>query len=122
MALLTKEQILQATDVDIEEIEVPEWGGVVRVCGLDAHYVQRLIQSGFIDQSSGEADMGKLNLIDLAARSLVDEKGEQLLTRTEAKALGKKAFAPLMRVATKALQLTGFGADADETEGEPKNE
>jgi hypothetical protein len=120
MAYLTKEQILQATDVDVEEIEVPEWGGVVRVCGLDAQYVQRLIQSGFIDARSGNADIGKLDLIELAARSLVDEKGEALLTRNEAKTLGKKSFAPLMRVATKALQLTGFAADEDEDE--PKNE
>jgi hypothetical protein len=121
MALLTKEQILQATDVDIEEIEVPEWDGKVRVCGLDAQYVQRLIQSGFINPRTGEADMAMLDLIDLAARSLVDEDGEPLLSRSEAKTLGKRSFAPLMRVATKALQLSGLTAE-DEDEAEPKNE
>ena len=115
MAYLTKEQILQATDVDVEELEVLEWGGVVRVCALDALYIQRLIQSGFINAQTGAADMSKLDIIDLAARSIVDENGEALFSRNDIKALSKRSFAPLMRVATKALQLTGFGAEDEDT-------
>ena len=120
MALLTREQILQATDVDIEEVDVPEWGGTVRVCALDALYIQRLIQSGFVSASSGQADMSKLDIIDLACRSIVDENGEPMLSKNDVKALGRKSFAPLMRVAVKALQLTGFAANEEESEG--KNE
>ena len=35
MSLLSKEAILAAQDLPSEDVEVPEWGGTVRVRGLD---------------------------------------------------------------------------------------
>ena len=121
MALLTKEQILQATDVDIEEVEVPEWGGVVRVCGLDAQYVQRLIERGFIQPGTEQVDLSKLDFIDMAARAIVDENGAPMLTRNEAKALGRRNWAAIALIAKKSLELSGFG-EVDDDEEQPKNE
>ena len=120
MTLLSKEQILQATDVDVGEIEVPEWGGRVRVIAPNALYMQRLIQSGFINPQTNQVDMSKIDFIDLAARSLVDDNNEPLLTRKEAQALARKSWSALAAIATKAMELSGFSSDEDEDDA--KNE
>ena len=122
MPYLTKGDILQATDVDVAAVEVPEWGGSVLVRGLDAQYVTDMMASGFINAESGAADVSKLNLRELAQRSMVDEDGKLLFKRNEVNELGKKSFSAIMRVATKALALSGFSADEDTGDTEKKAE
>ena len=117
MAYLTRDDILQATDVDVEAVEVPEWGGEVLVRGLDAQYVTRLMTSGFIDTETGTANIGALNLKELAQRSMVDEDSRLLFSQNDVAKLGRKSFSAIMRVATKALELSGFASD-DDTEAE----
>lgn len=125
--LLTRDQVLAASDVETEEVEVPEWGekgDTVLVKGLDALYVSKLLQSGFIEtkpDGSQEADISKLDFIDLAARSLVDENGERLLTRAEAKRMGEKSFAVIARIATRSLALSGLTEEEAEEETEFPN-
>ena len=122
MAYLTKGDILQATDVDVEPVEVPEWSGSVLVRGLDAQYVTDLMSSGFIDATTGTADIGKLDLKELAQRSMVDENGALLFKRNEVNELGKKSFSAIMRVATKALELSGFASEDDASEDDTEKE
>ena len=124
--LLTREQVLAASDIEIAEVEVPEWGeegDTVLVKGLDALYVSSLISSGFIEtkaDGSQEANISKLDFVDLAARSLVDDKGEKLLTRSEMKRMGSKSFSVVARIAMKALELTGL-TEEDEEDAERPN-
>jgi len=125
MTYLTAEQVLNATDTDIGEVDVPEWGGKVLVQGLDAKYVSDLIQKGFIKPGQGgddkeqEIDMSKIDFVDIAARSLVDEKGKRLLTNDQMKRIGKKSFPIVSRIAQKALELAGLsaGEGKKDTEG-----
>jgi len=119
MPYLTKGDILQATDVDTDDLEVPEWGGTVRVRGLDALYMRELMQTGFVDATSGQVDLGKLDLPGLVGRSIIDEAGNPVFDARDVKQLASKSFAPLMKIATKALQLSGIATAEEEEE---KNE
>lgn len=123
MARLTKEQILQATDVDRGEVEVPEWGGSVLVSALDAQTVQHLISSGFVilDGDKSSVDLTKMDLVDIAWRGMVDDDGDRLFTKNEVKKLDQKSWQAVFRIVVKIMQLSGFATEGEE-EGEEKNE
>ena len=115
MAYLSKDQILEIADVDTADVDVPEWGGVVRVRGLDASYVNSLFTRGFVN-SSGSPDMTKLDFVDLAARSIVDEQGNRMFSRNEIKRMGEKSFGAISRIAQKSLELSGLSSKDESTD------
>lgn len=116
MDYLTREQILAVSDIDVADVEAPEWGGTLRVKGLDAKYVQGLFQSGFVN-ASGNADVSKLDFVDLAARSIVDENDKQMFSREQMKQMGNKSFGVISRIAQKALELSGLSS-SEESDGD----
>jgi len=119
MPILTREQILQAQDYTVEEVEVPEWGGAVLVRSLTGR--ER-------DQFEGESvqQRGKnirFNWTNVRARlvalSVVDEEGKRLFSDSDVKALGEKSAGALQRVFEVTQRLSGLSdEDLEElTEG-----
>ena len=107
---LGKDDILAASDVTFEEIEVPEWGGWVRVKALSGAE-----RDWFEASVSGEERKGKkvrMNLRNVRARlvsmCLVDERGKRLFTPNDIEALGHKSAAALDRVFDAAMRLAGM--------------
>ena len=102
---LTKETILSANDVEIKEVEVPEWGGVVCVRGMTARERQRY-------EESLQGKKGQINtrnaLEKLVVLCIVDKDGNRLFTNDDIAALSKKSAKALMRVATVATELSGL--------------
>ena len=81
---LTKDQILGAVDFKYEEVDVPEWGGSVRLRGLSAS-----------ERDEFEASIGVTqDLTNMRSRLVVncltDEEGNRLFKNSEAKQLGDK--------------------------------
>jgi hypothetical protein len=111
--MLTKEQILQADDSRVVDVEVPEWGGTVRVT----------VMTG-ADRDRFEADTigrnGSTNLANirarLAAMCIVDDQGERMFTSPDdVKDLGHKSAAALDRVFEACQRLNGLRSeDVDE--------
>jgi hypothetical protein len=115
MVLLTKQQILAALDLPTEDVNVPEWGGVVRVRGLtgaDRDAFEASVMTG----RGRDREVNLRNLrAKLVAMSLVDERGNRLFTDDEAIALGAKSAVALERVFAVAQRLSGLtAADVDE--------
>jgi len=113
MALLTKEQILTADDLKSVDVEVPEWGGSVRVRALTGAD-RDSIQSLFINPDGTKKDISQvMNVMKLHAigKSMVDESGARLFTDDEIAALAKKSGAALDRVfaATEKLSAVAGG-------------
>jgi hypothetical protein len=107
--LLTRAQILEADDIPVEDVEVPEWGGVVRVRGLsgaerDAYEGEVMQQRGRSIQFNTENARAKL-----VARCVIDENGQRLFRSADVKALGRKSGAALNRVFTVCRRLSGLG-------------
>ena len=103
---LTKDQILGAVDFKYEEVDVPEWGGSVRLRGLSAS-----------ERDEFEASIGVTqDLTNMRSRlvvnCLVDENGDKLFKSSEAKDLGKKNGLVINRLFDEVRKLSGM-ADED---------
>lgn len=100
--LLSKSDILGRQDLKTEIVEVPEWGGSVKVSTM----------SGFA-RDRFEADIaqvnGKINTKNIRAKlaiaTIVDEHNKPLFDEKDIEALGNKSCAALDRVFAVAQKL-----------------
>lgn len=108
MAILTREQILQADDLKREMVEVPEWGGEVIVRCLTG--TERDEFESALIQFKGQSYNIKLAnaRARLTSLSVVDEAGERLFSEADVVALGQKSAAALSRVFEAAQRLSGL--------------
>ena len=86
--LLTKEQILKAQDLKTIDVDVPEWGGTVRLSQVMG-YARDRWESECID-SKGKPIKENMRA-RLLAMSIVDEKGDLMFTTDDIEELGKKS-------------------------------
>ena len=115
MTLLSKTAILAAQDLQTEDVEVPEWGGAVRVRSFTGRE-RDAFESSMV---RGEGRDRKVDLTNMRARlvglTVIDETGQRLFTDEEVDLLGAKSGAALDRVFAVAQKLNGLsGADVDE--------
>ena len=126
--MFTRDQILAADDIKIEEVIVPQWSTTDPVCvkGMTA-----------IDRDSLERDMfnpdGKLkegfnNLrAKVSVRTICDEKGERAFTNDEWELLANKSAAAIEIIFPLAQRLSGLSkGDVEKLQGnslqEPKED
>lgn len=108
MAYLTRDVILEAEDLLYEDVEVPEWGGTVRVRGMTGAE-RDAFESEVVEQRGKKARLNMQNFrAKLVARSVVDEEGKRLFSDKDAHNLGKKSAAALDRVFGVAQRLSGL--------------
>lgn len=121
MALLTKQQILDAEDIKTETVLVPEWGGEVLVRGLSG--AERDMFEDRIVKREGKSTRVILKDVraKLAALCMVDEDGHRVFSDAEVAALTKKSAAGLQRVWEAARNLSGM-TDEDVEELEKNSE
>jgi len=113
-AHLTHDAILAVEDLPFEDIEVPEWGGAVRVAGLSGKsatdFSAKLVQmnpDGSIKSLSMDNFMAELLVL-----TLVNEKFKPLFSKDEVEALGEKSAAVLKRLSDIAMRLSGLSGTA----------
>jgi hypothetical protein len=112
---LTRDQILQAQDIQTEEVEIPEWGGSVFVRGMTG--TERDAFENSIVETRGKSTRVNMRNIraKLVAQSACDESGKPLFTPRDIDALGEKSAAALQRVFDVASRLSGIsGKDVEE--------
>jgi len=117
MGLLTKQDILNARDLATEDIDVPEWGGTVRVRTLTGRE-RDLFEASL---TTGEGKKRKVDLANIRAKlvamCIVDETGAREFEDTEIAALGAKSAAALDRVFSACQRLNGLSSqDVEELE------
>jgi len=113
--ILTKELILQAKDLPIELVEVPEWGGSVYVRGLTG--AERDSFEAGIVQLKGKSQT--VNMKNVRAKllqlTIVDENGNRLFNVEEIASIGAKSAMALERLFNVASRLSGITPeDAEE--------
>ncbi|WP_327587038.1 hypothetical protein OHA25_08505 [Nonomuraea sp. NBC_00507] len=112
---LTREQILGVDDRQFEDVPVPEWGGTVRVRGLQGNERDRW-ETSLLDKKNQIRENPRAKLVQLC---IIDERGQLLFSREDISALGRKSAAALSRVFEVAQRLSGLtDADMEELEGE----
>lgn len=107
-ALLSKEAILAVQDTATELVDVPEWGGAVRVRGLTG--AERDAFEGEVVQRNGR-DV-RTNTRNIRARmvvmSVVNEDGSRMFSYHDIEALGEKSARALDRIFAVAMRLSGL--------------
>lgn len=111
MKILTKEQIFAAQDLRFVTVNVPEWGGKVRIksmTGEDRDAFEMAI-------TEATASDRKLNIKNIRARlvalTVVDDSGAPLFTEGDVAALAKKSAAALSRIYAAAQKLNALTND-----------
>ena len=107
--LLSKEDILSKSDLPFEDVDVPEWGGKVRVRTMtgsqrDAWETSVYVTKGDVVEVNRDEFRAKL-----LARCIVNEKGERLFTDKEISALSGKSSKALDRLFAVAQELNAVG-------------
>lgn len=103
MKILDKQSILEADDLPTESVEVPEWGGAVRVRTMTGAERDAWEQSVFTgDNDNPNLTNGRARLVAMCA---IDAEGKRLFTEADAVKLGAKSARALDRVATVAQRL-----------------
>ena len=89
--LLNRDQILTAKDLPFRDVEIPEWGGTVRVSTMTAAD-RDAFESSIYDMVDGRPVLKHDNFrANLLSRALVDENGGRLFGEEDIEALGNKS-------------------------------
>ncbi len=104
LRILTREELLAASDIREETIEVPEWNTALRVRGLMLNEINHI--TNFATRKDGKVDNLRLNVF-MFIRGVVEPK----FTDEDMDALAKKS-AVILRVALKISELSGISQDA----------
>lgn len=121
------DQILGAPDIKYEYVDVPEWGGAVRVKGLNG-VESDAWEASLVTVTSTKGRRGSgvpeltPNMKNARARlvclCLVDDDGNRLFTDDQVGELAAKSAAVLRRVFDVACRLSGIGDEVvEELEG-----
>jgi len=100
--MLTREQILSRVDLRTETVEVPEWGGEIRIRELTARR-----RSEFEKLAEQHGD--DYAVAWLVAESCVDEAGQRIFSQEDIEALREKSAAALLRIFHQAAQINNLG-------------
>lgn len=109
MTLLSKEQILGADDLDYSEVEVPEWGGRVRVCVMPG-WARDQYDRSLVGMHGKAVDWNNLRAKFLSY-CVVDDDNKLMFSQKDIVALGEKSSKALQRVFETAQELNNLGID-----------
>ncbi len=110
--ILTAADILGAEDITIEDVQVPEWSGIVRLKSMTALEVQNFLEKQEVNKI--DKFHSAALLVSLCA---VGPDGEQIFTSDDLVALRSKSFRAIMRLQKVAMKINGL----DEEEDKVKN-
>ena len=112
---LTKSEIESSSDVKIETISVPEWGGHVCVRTFTSDDGDEY-ESGIVNlQKTGEGLPKKIRALIVSIASC-DESGNRLFSSDDIDMLASRAFGPMKRISDAAIKLNGLDASEDDIE------
>jgi hypothetical protein len=115
---LSRDVILGSSDIQVEELEVPEWGGSVLVRELTTAEVENF--SIRTSNAQGQLDITRMSGLraEVVSWALVDEEGNQLLHKKDAEALQKKSHQVIDRIFNEVLVMSGLKEPEQDEEGE----
>lgn len=105
---LSAAEILAVEDRKWEDVEVPEWGALVRIQSMSGTERDRL-EAAMVQERGGNRSVNFQNFrAKLIAATAVDEKGNFLFTPQQIVALGHKNAMALTRLFNVASKLSGY--------------
>ena len=112
---LTKDQILEAQDLQNESVDVPEWSGSVLVRTMTGADRDAFEASMITTLADGTRKPNMANMrAKLVALTVVDDAGNLLFGVSDVDRLALKSASALERVFTAAQRINGLGAQAED--------
>ena len=109
--ILSREDILNVSDLVIERVPVPEWGGDVFVRGMTGeerdNFESTIVQ---LKEKNRVVIMRNIRA-KLCSWSVCDESGKRLFSQSDVEELAKKSAAALQRIFKVAQRLSGITED-----------
>lgn len=105
--LLSAAQILSAADLKEETVEVPEWGGPVRLVQMNAD------ESTEFTSKMETIEGSRTGMYLMIIYSARDTEGNRILKEEDLDALKKKSMSVLNRLQLVALRLNGMGVQGE---------
>ncbi|MFF3884024.1 phage tail assembly chaperone [Streptomyces sp. NPDC001914] len=123
---LSRDSILEASDVQTETVPVPEWGGDIILRGLTGEELDAYQASRRQIRNAGTKEQEVVFVQDnaratLLVKCIVDEAGNRVFTDRDAGLLGMKNGKVLDRLFEVASSLSGL-SDEDQEEMEGNSE
>ena len=128
MSLLSRQQIIDAADINTLDIACPEWGGEVRIRSLtlkeaDA-WRKSLMRETEVREGrnvrkdlSFDKDKAVENEVNLIVMAAIDDNGQKVFQVEDVAALMKKHTAPIKRLVEAITKLSGiYAAAVDDAE------
>jgi hypothetical protein len=112
--MLSREDILNADDLPYEDVDVPEWGGTVRVRGLTASERDRWEAMTYLDAKGNVVTPQDIRA-KLVAFCCIDGAGARLFSEDDIAALAGKSARAMNRVWAVASRLSAVMAADVET-------
>lgn len=97
--MLSAEDILNKQDYKTEIVDVPEWGGKVKIKSLSAIDVDKLINND---------DSMIIKAVNTVVSGCIDEAGNKLFTLDDVEKLCEKSQEPITNISHKILVITGL--------------
>lgn len=110
---LSQQNILDAADLPLERVHVPEWGGDVFLRSMDAR--DRDAFDAALHAQGGDGYPSNFRASVVAA-TLCDEHGARLFRDDQAELLGRKSATAVTRLFDVAARLNGLTQGAIEAE------
>ena len=112
MAFLTLDQIKTADDIKQNIVEIPEWGGDVKIKCMSGRLRNNLEQ-----KVASNAPHGDIKMLVITSCCL-GEDGNPLFTPADKKWLVEKASSPIETLFVEICKISGMGKEAfEEAEG-----
>ena len=107
MAYLTKEQILGADDIKTIDVEVPGWGGTVRIAEMNGN-ARDAYEMSLYNQQQKNLSMQSMRA-KMVAYSIVGDDGKLMFSPKDIVDLGQKCAKSLDIVYEAAAKLNAMG-------------
>lgn len=111
LVALSREAILQADDIEIRKVEIPEWGGYVYVRGMTGKERDDY-EASLVKQRGRDTQVNMRNArAKLVVLCAVDEQGKNLFSESDIAKISRKSAKAIDRIFAVARELSGITED-----------
>lgn len=107
-----RDKILACDDIQRELVEIPEWGVILEVRGMNGADRSRIIE--MVSDEQGNVSVGTMYVETVIASTYDPESGERVFSPSDRDALTAKAASAIDRIAKVGMRLSRMDGEATE--------
>lgn len=114
--ILSKADIFSAQDCTIKDVDMPQWGGFIRIKKMSL--LEQISLSEVLAKSaSGKTDENADVMVDFIIASVVDEAGNLIFTREDAQNIKKRSAVSIVKLFEAIQKFNSVEIGVEESTG-----